>query len=487
MKPNVLLICVDHWPGYLLGSAGHPAVMTPTLDQLAANGMRFTNAYSATPTCIPARRGLMTGTTARTHGDRVFSEKLPMPDFPTLAESFSNAGYQTYAVGKLHVYPQRDRIGFDDVVLNEEGRHLEGLSADDYELFLADQGHPGGEYAHGMATTDYPVRPWHLPEHLHPTNWSAREMCRTIKRRDPTRPAFWYLSFNAPHPPLVPLPEYLNLYRDVEIPAPQVGDWAQDFDKLPYTLKDRHNRWYATLKHDDGSTGLRDHELKLARQAFYALCTHVDHQLRLVVGMLREEGLLDNTIIAFTSDHGDMLGDHGQYAKALLYESSAKVPLIIVPTADYEQLGHHQVDDRLAELCDIMPTLLDMAGIPIPETVEGQSLISAASREYLYAEHYEDDHATRMVRDDRFKLIYYPVGNHFQLFDIKNDPHELHDLANDPAWAEIRDDLETQMITNLYGTDQTWVSNGGLGGLPDKEFAPAPNRGLTAQRGWRFI
>ncbi len=217
MKPNVLLICVDHWPGYLLGSAGHPAVMTPTLDQLAANGVRFSNAYSATPTCIPARRGLMTGTTAHTHGDRIFNETLPMPEIPTMADAFSDAGYQTYAVGKLHVYPQRDRIGFDDVLLNEEGRHHLGLSADDYELFLADQGYPGWEYAHGMATTDYTVRPWHLSEHLHPTNWSAREMCRTIKRRDPNRPAFWYLSFNAPHPPLVPLRDYLDLYRDVEI------------------------------------------------------------------------------------------------------------------------------------------------------------------------------------------------------------------------------------------------------------------------------
>ena len=410
-----------------------------------------------------------------------------MPEVPTLADTFSGAGYQTYAVGKLHVYPQRDRIGFDDVLLNEEGRHHEGLTADDYELFLADQGYPGWEYAHGMATTDYLVRPWHLPEHLHPTNWSTREMCRTIKRRDPTRPAFWHLSFNAPHPPLVPLRDYLELYNDVEIPAPHIGDWAQDFDTLPYSLKDRHNRWYATLNHGDGHTGLRDHELKLARRAFYALCTHVDHQIRLAIGTLREEGLLENTIIAFTSDHGDMLGDHGQFAKGLLYESSAKIPLIIVPTADYKQMGHHQVDDRLTELCDIMPTLLDMAGIPIPASVEGISLISENRREYLYGEHYEDDHATRMIRDKQFKLIYYPVGNHFQLFDLQSDPHELHNLVTDPTYDEVRDTMETKLVPYLYDQDQTWVENGHLVGVPDKPFKVTPNRGLTAQRGWRFI
>ena len=118
-KPNVLLICVDHWPGNLLGSSDHPEVMTPTLDQLAANGVKFTNAYSACPVCIPARRGLMTGTTPRTHGDRTFNETLPMDsNLTTLARAFTDGGYQTYAVGKLHVYPQRDRIGFDDVLLN---------------------------------------------------------------------------------------------------------------------------------------------------------------------------------------------------------------------------------------------------------------------------------------------------------------------------------------------------------------------------------
>lgn len=485
--PDILLICVDHWPGSLLGAAGHPCIMTPTLDQLAANGVRFTNAYSATPTCIPARRGLMTGTTARTHGDRVFSQTMRMPDLPTMARTFSRAGYQTYAVGKLHVYPQRDRIGFDDVILNEEGRHhLEG-KADDYELFLVDKGYAGQEYTHGMPTTDYLTRPWHLPEYCHPTNWTAREMCRTIKRRDPTRPSFWYMSFNAPHPPLVPLRDYLEMYRDVDIPAAHTGDWATDFESLPYPLKSRHNNWYALNRYGDGRVGLNNTELKLARQAFYALCTHVDHQIRLVIGMLREEGLLDNTIVAFTSDHGDMLGNHGQFAKGLHYEDSAKVPLIIMPTADYARLGHHQTDDRLVELCDIMPTLLNIAGVPIPKSVEGISLLSNTRREYLYGEHYEGEGATRMLRDQQCKLIYYPAGNHFQLFDLKDDPHELHNLAKDPDYAAVFDDLTDQLVDNLYGNDLNWLENGRLKGLTDKRFESQPNRGLTAQRGWRFM
>ena len=182
-KPNVLLICVERWSARRVGAAGHPSIMTPTIDQLATNGVRYTNAYSAVPTCIPARRALMTGTTARTHGDRIFNETLRMPELPTLAQTFYDAGYQTYAVGKMHAYPQRDRMGFCDILINEEGRHhLEG-QADDYELFLAEAGYSGQEFVHGVGNNEYMTRAWHLPEHLHPTNWTVREMCRLIHRR----------------------------------------------------------------------------------------------------------------------------------------------------------------------------------------------------------------------------------------------------------------------------------------------------------------
>jgi len=476
-KPNVLLICVDHWPGSLMKAEGHPAIMCPTVDQLAINGVRFSNAYSAVPTCVPARRALMTGTEAKTHGDRTFSQKMTMPDLPTLAQTFRDTGYQAYAVGKMHVYPQRDRIGFDDVILNEEGRHHLGLMADDYELFLAEKGYAGQELTHGICNNEYTVRPWHLPEELHPTNWTVREMCKVIKRRDPTKPAFWYMSFNAPHPPIVPPKDYLDMYDDTEIPEPYIGDWAQDVEDLPYALKIRLDRWQ----------GMTKAEMKLARRAFYAQCTYIDHQMRLVIGMLSEEGLLNDTIIAFTCDHGDMLGNHGQFAKAIFYDDAARIPFIIVPTAEYKDLGHHVVDDRLVELRDMMPTLLDMAGIPIPETVEGMSLLSDKRREYLYGEHYEGNNATRMVRDERYKMIYYPVGNRIQLFDMKEDPREMNDLGQDPAHEDVMEKLKKVLVDNLYDTDLEWIKDGELAGLPDVEYVPGTNRALTGQRGWRFM
>ncbi len=471
-RPHVLLITADHWPGSLLGASGHPTILTPTLDQLARNGIRFTQAYSECPVCIPARRTLMTGTTPRTHDDRVFNVKMTMPPVPTLAQTFREAGYQAYAVGKLHVIPQRNRIGFDDVILNEEGR-LQFGAVDDYELFLGDRGYAGQQFAHGMSSNEYSYRPWHLPEDCHPTNWTTQQMVRTIKRRDPTRPAFWYLSYNHPHPPLVPLSCYLDMYRDVDPGLPYVGVWAADLDRMPYYLQGQRARW----------DHLNEHAIRWARRAFYALCTHIDHQIRVVIGTLREEALLDNTIILFTSDHGDMLGNHHLWAKRLFYEDSAKVPMILMGTANDARVGHHRTDDRLVGLQDVMPTLLDLAGIEVPDTVEGISMVGEKRREWLYGECGEGIEASRMIHDGRYKLIYYPVGNRFQLFDLREDPQELHDLGEDPGRAEIRQRLTKLLVGELYGDDLNWLKDGELVGLPAQTYEPRPNRGLSGQRG----
>ena len=475
-RPNVLLISVDQWSGRYTGAMGHPCIMTPTLDQLAANGVLFTNCYSAGPVCIPARRALMTGTTPQTHGCNQ-NMNIPMPELPTIADTFRQAGYQAYAVGKIHTTPQRDRIGFDDIILNEEGRHGD-ITADDYELYLAEQGYAGQEMTHAMCNNRYLCRPWHLPEYLHPTNWTVREMCKVMERRDPTRPAFWYMSFNYPHPPLVPPEPYLDLYRDAEIPEPFVGDWAQDEDSMPFALK-LTRRVLPTFT---------PAQLRLARRAYYAQCTYIDHQMRVVIGYLREEGLLDNTILCFTADHGEMLGNHHLYAKGSGFEESAKIHYILVPTAaDPHGLGHHRVDGRLAEIRDIMPTLLDMCGIPIPASVEGISALSERRREHVHVECGHGVRANRMIRDKRFKLHYFPAGNRFLLFDMVEDPDEMRDLSCDSGHAGIKAELEQAMIATFYGTDYKWVESGRLVGEPEPEYTPRVDRGLSNQRGWRFM
>ncbi len=475
LRPNVLFISVDQWPGPLLGIAGHPAIETPTIDQLAANGVFFPRAYSECPICIPARRTMMTGTTPGTHGDRVFQPAATMPDLPTLAQTFRDAGYQATAVGKLHVYPQRDRIGFDETLISEEGRgHLGG--PDDFDMFLADQGYPGRGYLHGMSNNEYGWRTWHLPEHCHATNWASEQMARVIKRRDPTRPSFWHLSYIHPHPPIVPLRDYFERYARRAIDEPVMGDWARSAADLPPALQIVRNFW----------AQLPEAQLQDARRAFYAQCTHIDHQLRVVLGTLREENIHDDTIVLLTGDHGDHLGDHGLYAKRYMYEWSARVPMILAGVAGDDRVGHHRVDDRLVGLQDVMPTLLALAGIAVPETCEGMSMVGTEKREILFCEALEGVKATRMVTDGRHKLIWYPCGNHLQLFDLATDPRECVDLAADPGATDIRDRLERALVAQLHGGDEAWVTDGRLAGFPAEAVHPTPNRELSGQRGLHY-
>ena len=475
-RPHVLFLMVDQWAGSLFGYAGHPVIQTPTVDQLARLGTRFPRAYSESPICIPARRSVMTGLSPRTHGDRSFLPAEPMPQGPLLAQCFRDAGYQTQAIGKLHVFPQRDRIGFDDAWLAEEGRP--GLGAvDDHELFMADQGFAGQQFMHGMANNDYQHRPWHLDESLHVTNWITREAARSIKRRDPTRPGFWHVSYNHPHPPLVPLSAYLDMYRDADIDLPVHGAWSKDVAALPSALHVIHNYW--PTQHTDATH-------RALRRAYYALCTHIDHQIRILIGTLREEGLLDDTIIMLTCDHGDMLGNHGLWAKRLFYEASAQVPMIIVGTANCQRLPQGGVDHRLVCLQDVMPTLLDLAGLPIPASLEGLSMVGDQRRETLYGECGERHNASRMLHDGRYKLIWYPARNLVQLFDIVNDSQELHDLSADAASAPIRRRLEEALIAELYGSDLDWVSSGRLAGYDPGALVFKPDRALAGQRGVHY-
>jgi arylsulfatase A-like enzyme len=446
-----------------------------TLDALARNGVRYSRAYSETPICIPARRSLMTGASPRRHGDRRFQPALAMPKLPTLAACFRAAGYQAQAIGKLHVYPQRDRIGFDDALLAEEGRGHLG-TVDDYELFLADRGLAGRQFLHGLSNNEYGWRPWHLPEDCHVTNWVTFAAARAIKRRDPTRPALWHVSYTHPHPPLAPLASYLERYRGRAIDPPVVGSWAADEAALPYALRLVRSYYEA----------LSPERLADARRAFYALCTHIDHQIRILIGSLAEEQVLDDTIIVVTSDHGDMLGDHGLYAKRYMLDGSVRVPMILVDVAGSARAAPGTVDDRLVGLQDMMPTLLGMCGLPIPPECEGLSMVGARRREVLYCEALEGPKATRMVVSQHHKLIWYPAGNRLQLFDVVADPGETTDLVEVAAHRDARERLTAALRGSLYGDDLAWLRDGRLVGMAPPEFAPVPNRGLSGQRGVHY-
>lgn len=463
------MICTDHWAGSYFGHTGCD-VYTPTLDYLAKNGLEFTKCYSECPVCIPARRTLMTGLFPKNHRDRVYSDYMEMPDAITLAQCFRDNGYQAYGVGKLHVYPQRDRIGFDDVILAEEGRYEFG-ETDDYQIWLGEMGYVGQEFMHSMGNNNYLTRPWHLEERFHPTSWVTMNMMKMIKRRDPKRPAFFYCSYMAPHPPLVPVKTYLDMYDDKTLKPSVSDDWQEEY--ILKVLRAPANEY-------------SEEERIRARKAFYAACTHIDYQIRLLIGTLREASILDDTIIVFLSDHGDMLFDHNMVAKRLMYDNSARIPLIITgkPALEYRGKGY---ENKLAELADVMPTILDMCGIDIPKSVDGISLVSDKQRDYIFGEVSNGEKATRMIRDKKYKLIYYPCGNVKQLFDMDNDPYETHDLSKDSSYKEVLKSLEEKLVSELYGPDLDWIRDGKLVGFESPEtFVNKPDFGLYNQRGYHW-
>lgn len=259
------------------------------------------------------------------------------------------------------------------------------------------------------------------------------------------------------------------------IEAPVDASWATAED-APFAVRANRHLW----QH------LGPKQVVEARRAAYALSTHIDHQIRLVIGTLREEQILGDTIILFCSDHGDMLGDFGLFAKRLMYQASACVPMILVEHAGSSRVQPGVDRERLIGLQDVMPTLLDLAGLPIPESCDGISMLADARRDVFYGEIGENARASRMIFDGRYKLIWYPAGNRVQLFDLETDPTEATDLSLNESLAPVREALERKLVERLYGSDLDWISDGRLVGFPAPAELPLPARGLAGQRGLHY-
>lgn len=431
-RPNILFITTDQHRGDCLGCDGHPAVQTPYLDHLAAQGARFRRAYTAVPSCTPARACMLTGMDQWHHG-RLTMTGTDAQEFPaTLPGELAKAGYHTQGVGKMHFHPQRRLYGFHNLVLDESGRRFDGFVSDYHEWFAE---HREGNYGYRDYNIDWNswmARPTPLPEHLHPTYWTASEGIRFLKHRDPTKPFFLWLSFARPHSPYDAPQAYWDMYaQNPDVPLPVIGDWAGEFGQ---PNADVNAPW----------TRRSELEIRRARAGYYGNITFIDHQIGRVLYELRDmdKDAFANTMIVFTSDHGDMLGDHYHWRKTYGYEGSARVPCIVhCPPA--WKMPQGQVFDQVVELRDIMPTLLDAAGVPIPESVDGRSLLDLMRgkddgwREFIQGEHtmsYGLTWGNQWVTDGREKYIWFHHTGRELFFHLQDDPAECHDLSRDPAW-----------------------------------------------------
>ena len=321
----------------------------------------------------------------------------------------------------------------------------------------------GGVYAGGPMHNDWTARPWHLDEPLHPTNWTVSRALEFLRKRDPSCPFFLCVSFLAPHPPLIPPACYFERYLRTGVDDPIIGDWA--------------------IPPPDGGRGLdiggrrvdlQGEALLSARAGYYGLINHVDDQIRrLLSPVLGVQRMTDhNTIVLFTSDHGELLGDHYHWHKIVPYEPAARIPLLISAPQRFE-LGAGSVVDTAVCLEDIMPTLLDMAGVDIPDTVEGSSLLPAMrggpapDREYLHIQHAPLHHC---LTDGREKYIWFVVDGREQFFDLTQDPKECHDLSANPASRERMAHWRSLLVEKLKQRPEGFSDGQRL--IPGREFGP---------------
>lgn len=469
---NIILIVVDQWRSDTLGCAGHPCVRTPHLDRLAHDGIRFTNAYSATPTCVPARAALLTGLSQKRTGFVGYDETRDWHYETTLAGTLADAGYHTQCVGKMHVKPYRNLMGFHHVVLHDGYLHSVQARRDDYTLYddyLPDLrrrlGRPEADYLDsGIGCNGYAVAPWPYDESLHPTTWVTDQAVDFIhRRRDPSRPFFLKVSYHRPHPPLDPPMSHLWYYQqaDIEIPQPIAGDWADEWH-LPHGTSPE-----SPVPHDPA-------QIRLARQAYYAQCTHIDTQINRLTHALWRDKATTNTAIIFISDHGEMLYDHHQTGKAMPFEASAGIPCIIQPPRSGKDAAlRNRVCDTVVELRDVLATCCDFAGVAPedrPDT-DGISMIGAArgseTRDYLHGEHERGTESNQWLTDGRQKYIWWSQSDREYLFDLENDPTEMHNIAgprpDDVAMWRHR------LIAELDGREEGFVAEGKLvAGRPQK-------------------
>lgn len=471
--PHILFIMTDQQRWDSLGCYGNETIETTHLDWLACEGTQFDHAYTPSPSCVPARAALLTGMdpwhtgilgTGKSQGQMGSNYPQTMPG------ELAKNGYHTLGVGKMNFSPQRSLNGFHQTILDEGGKKQDpGFESDYEQWFQQHKTAPYGSLDHGVGWNDWLSRPFHAPEYLHPTNWTVNEALNHLETRDPTKPFFLKVSFTRPHSPYDPPEYYFDTYKDSPLPDPEVGSWANI-----------HNDKKEAMK-PDAWRGIRSKkDIQRARAGYYGSINHIDDQLGRLFDYLKRNRLWNETMIVFTSDHGDMLGDHHLWRKTYAYEGSTHIPLMIkLPQSAGKQVSRVK---EPVQLQDVLPTLLDVATIPIPSGVDGVSLLPLMTSEnvtwrpFVHGEHsacYADEQEMQFLTDGKMKYIWFPRTDAYQLFDLEKDPYEKHDVSKELTYKEDLEKWQFRLVETLK-TRTGWTHNGHLISQKNKPYAISP-------------
>ena len=493
-RPNVLFIMADQLRADALGCYGNEICRTPNLDSLASSGVLFTNGLTPNPICVPARASITTGnyphvcTAVKRNSGRIRDDQIK------LAGHFASCGYETYACGKLHYVPYsppaqaRLLHGFQHCDLTESGRlqchfdptgKMRGL--EDYIDYLADVGWAGYSRAHGAGNNDVRPCPTPLPAEHHVDHWVADCTIKRLRehvRTRPDKPFLIFCSFPKPHSPMDPPHEYAALYDPRDIPPP-VGSESLLADRNPSLQRTRQTHAMATL-----SPAAR----QVIKAYYYGLVSFQDAQIGRVMEALEQLGVADDTIILYTADHGDLLGDFGTYFKGNFLEGSVHVPLIFKAPS----VPGGQRRGQLAGLQDILPTLATLTGCALSRQVQGVDLSGALRdgragvREVFYGTCGDRPAQSAMVFDGRWKYCYAEQGSTEELYDLAEDPGELVNLATRPDAEQLLAPWRQRMSAEARRwNDLDLLDGDALAAAPlDRStFAELPVSGM----GWRWF
>ncbi|MDE0103291.1 MAG: sulfatase [Bryobacterales bacterium] len=455
-RPNILLVMTDDQQYGQMGCAGHPLLRTPSMDRLAAEGTRFSNALCTNSLCAPGRATVLTGCYSHVHGIRGNSEKADAIEeidasLPTFPQLLQEAGYRTGLVGKWHLRQQPR--GFDLwKVLPGQGVYF------DPDFIIGGETVKQSGYATDI-TTDF-----------------ALDFLRTVG----SEPFCLLYQHKAPHRPFTPAPRHAGLYDGVDWPKP--ASYDDDYATRQVASEAEDMRFEISLAGDypDLPAGLgpaqrREWIFQRFVKDHHRAVHGVDENLGYVLEYLDSSGLAEDTVVLYTTDNGYFLGEHGWYDKRFMYEPALRIPLLV----RYPRLSRAgQVEGRPVLNTDIAPTLLDLAGVRVPEGMQGRSfrpLLEGAPpddwRTSTFYSYYENSWAFREmareqmtdpsfqfwtphrvgphrgVRTDRYKLIeFYGEGDYWELFDLHEDPHELRNLYEEPGHGQLVEELRAELL-----------------------------------------
>ena len=504
-RPNFLVIVTDEMPGNCLGCDGHPLLRTPSLDRLAAGGVRLARSYTVHPMCMTTRASWFTGLTPRGHGVRCNGIPLD-PARPTITETLRQAGYCTHGIGKHHLRPWSPLRDTDPATLDPaewcevrsfwaEGR-IDAIPTPYYGLesvdFLCGNGNGiQGDYVRWVQERDpqwrermappppapgeYTLRrvwPSALPAELHYAQWMTERCLATMDRaRDTGRPFFIWHSFPDPHPPYTIPEPWAGMYDPADVPPPNRREG--ELDGLPPHMAMQFRERFLTSG-CIGATDIPDGHVRRMRAMTYGMISHIDHHVGLLLDGLDRRGLADDTVVVFMADHGRCLGDHWlDNMPPAHFEEVLRVPgLWRYP----RRFASGLATDALVSALDFAPTILDLAGLPIPEgrvppTPEcprqrppwpGRSLApllageSPGVRDAVLCELDEDYLGLQLrtlVTRDASLTVYGGDRAHGELFDLAHDPGQLRNLWHDPAAAGLRAEMERRLLYELIESD----------------------------------